>query len=386
MIPLALFGYAYVGYPFLLRMLSLRSRRESTAAEVRPSLTITVPVYNEAEHLGATLDGLLALDYPADRRHILVLSDASTDGTDDVVRSFGDRGIELCRMTQRRGKTAAENASVDRITGDIVVNIDATIGLEANSLSALVAVFADPTVGVASGRDISVGDVHSKGNRGESSYVGYEMRVRALETQAGSIVGASGCFYAMRRELHAIQFPDDLSRDFGAVLVARASGFRSVSVNEAVCYVPRTTSLRQEYRRKVRTMARGLRTLWYQRGLLNPLRYGRFAWMLTSHKLCRWLIPLSLPPAMAGLVLVGMGVGGFGWLPLVLALVCVAVGALGLAWPFAKVPPTLVAAAGYALAGNLAGLEAWVRAPRGRGNQVWEPTRRHSSHPGETSR
>src|SRR5690606_39198192 len=124
----------------------------------------------------------------------------------------------------------------------------------------------------------SVGDLSAEGNQGESGYVGYEMRVRALETRLGSIVGASGSFFAMRREIHEPDFPEQLSRDFASALMAVERGFRAVSVEEAICLVPRTRSLRTEFRRKARTMARGLETLWYKRHLMNPLKHGAFAW------------------------------------------------------------------------------------------------------------
>src|SRR5207245_7635393 len=123
------------------------------------------------------------------------------------------------------------------------------------------------------------------------AYVGYELWVRDLETSLSGIVGASGCLYAIRRQLQMHTMPDGLSRDFGSALVAREHGYRAVSVPAAVCYVPRSNSLRREYRRKVRTMARGLRTLWHKRSLLSPRRHGVFAWMLWSHKVCRWLTP-----------------------------------------------------------------------------------------------
>src|SRR5690606_28676925 len=106
-------------------------------------------------------------------------------------------------------------------------------------LKALVRAFEDTTVGVASSRDVSVGDLTAEGNQGESGYVGYEMQVRALETRIGSIVGASGSFFAMRRELHEPGFPEELSRDFASALMAVERGFRAVSVDDAICLVPR---------------------------------------------------------------------------------------------------------------------------------------------------
>src|SRR5690606_16822661 len=101
----------------------------------------------------------------------------------------------------------------------------------------------------------------------------YEMWVRRLETRISGIVGASGCFYAIRAHLHRVHLKDSLSRDFAAALIAREHGYRSVSVDDAVCYVPRAPSLHREYRRKVRTITRGMETLHNRGHLLNPLEY-----------------------------------------------------------------------------------------------------------------
>jgi len=279
-------------------------------------------------------------------------------------------------LPRRSGKTAAENASASVARGDVVINLDATIRLTDGALKALVSAMADPAVGVASGRDVSVGSETGDLNEGESGYVDYEMRLRAWETRAGSIVGASGCFYAMRKELHAVQFPEELSRDFASVLIARDMGFRSVSVDEAICAVPRTAALSSEYRRKVRTMARGLRTLWHMRRLLNPLRHGRFAWMLFSHKLCRWLIPLVLPLVPLALLLLALSQGGLWWLPLGFVALVLGFGWIALTWRSGKAPPYPVAAAGYVLGSVAAGVSAWVSAIATSGTSVWEPTRR----------
>ena len=260
------------------------------------------------------IDSLLELDYPPDRRHILIISDASTDRTDDIVRSFAHRGVELLRLTVRGGKTAAENAAAARLQGEVVVNTDATIRIVPGALRHLVAAFQDPTVGVASGRDVSVGDLRSAGNQGESGYVGYEMWVRSLETTVGGIVGASGCFFATRRVLYEAAFPEALSRDFASCLIAREQGYRAVSVDAAIALVPRACSLRVEYRRKVRTMARGLSTLAFKRHLLNPARYGAFSVMLISHKLCRWLFQLTMPLLVAAALLAALAVPRRGWM------------------------------------------------------------------------
>ncbi|PYO43843.1 MAG: glycosyltransferase family 2 protein, partial [Gemmatimonadetes bacterium] len=282
--------YTYLGYPAMLSVLSLLRRRRSAGdpQTAWPQISIVLPVYNEASVIAGTLERILGLDYPADLRQVLVVSDASTDGTDEIVAGFADRGVELLRVPRRQGKTAAENAARRCLTGEIIINTDASVRIDPAAVKHLVAAFRDPSVGVASARDVSVTNLEQQANAGEQAYVGYEMWIRDVETAVYGIVGASGCLYAIRSELHMGRVPEDLSRDFAAALTAREHGRRAVSVPAALCFVPRGASLRQEYRRKVRTITRGLATLTHKRALLNPLRYGVFAWMLFSHKVCRW--------------------------------------------------------------------------------------------------
>jgi len=372
-------AYTFLGYPAILELLrvvrrALPHRPQRLAAEW-PTISVVLPVYNEVEGIASTLERILAIEYPAERRQILVVSDASTDGTDEIVTRFAPRGVELVRLPQRRGKTAAENATRSRLSGEIIVNTDASVRIDAGAVKHLVAAFDDPSVGVASGRDVSVSNVDDRLNPGEQVYVGYELWVRDLETSLSGIVGASGCLYAIRRDLHMHTMPDGLSRDFGAALVAREHGYRAVSVPAAICYVPRSSSLRREYRRKVRTMARGLRTLWHKRSLLNPRRHGLFAWMLWSHKVCRWLVPwMALPAA-----------GALAWLAperwwaaatLALGGAVALVTAIGWVWPEGRPVPRLIAVPAYAVSGNIAALQAWIRALGAQGTALWEPTRR----------
>lgn len=380
-ISLGLCLYAYVGYPAVLKVLSARRRfpRENTPAPLPvrewPLISIVIPVHNEAAVIADTLERILALDYPADRRQILVVSDASSDGTDDIVTRFASRGVELFRLPQRRGKTAAENAARSHLTGEIIVNTDASVRIDAGAVKHLVASFSDRSIGVASARDVSVANLDTRTNPGELAYVGYEMWLRGLETRVSGIVGASGCLYAIRKDLHLRFMPEHLSRDFGAALVAREQGYRAVSVSAAVCYVPRSTSLRREYRRKVRTMARGLRTLWHKRTLLNPGRHGLFAWMLWSHKLCRWLVPMTFVPMTLALLVLAPA---HWWAAAMLAGggAAALATAVGWVWPEARRLPRLIALPSYATTGMIAALQAWVTALTGQGTAVWEPTRR----------
>jgi len=372
---LALWVYSYAGYPALLWLARRRRAARADRAPVRwPAVSIVLPVHNEAAQIAEVLERILALDY-AGPRQIVVVSDASTDMTDEIVQLYAARGVELIRLPSRRGKSAAENAALGRLTGTVVVNTDASVRVERGALRALMTALADPRVGVASGRDVSVAVNESEANRAEAGYVGFEMWIRGLETRLGGIVGASGCLYAIRAELHREAVAPGLSRDFAAALRARARGYRAVSVPEAVCVVPRAPSLRQEYRRKVRTVTRGLATLLVYRRLLNPVRYGAFAWMLASHKLSRWLAPVAAVAAAAALA---WRAGAAPWArALLVAGVLVGVSALvGWMWRAARRLPRVLAVVTWGVAANVAVLYAWLRLLAGRRDAVWEPTRR----------
>jgi len=371
--------YTYLGYPAILRLLSLGRRRRRDAPPPSdgplPRISIVLPVYNEAGVIAATLENLLAIEYPAEARQILVVSDASTDGTDAIVAGFAGRGVELLRMPRRRGKTAAENAARWHVTGEIVINTDASVRIDPQAVKHLIGAFGDPSVGVASARDVSVTNVEQPANAGEGAYVGYEMWIRDMETAVSGIVGASGCLYAIRADLHMGLIPEELSRDFAAALTAREHGQRAVSVPAARCLVPRGASLHQEYRRKVRTITRGLATLAFKRALLNPLRYGVFAWMLFSHKICRWLLPGA---ALVGLAALGAAAPAVSWARALLAVIggLGVLAGIGWRWPEDTPMPRVLAVPAYVVAGNLAVLHAWLRLLAGRAAPVWEPTRR----------
>lgn len=379
-LPVLLLMYAYLGYPLLLRAAGRREEPEEPASPSRgereadgwPRVTLLVPAYNEAENIRGTLEDLLALDYPEERRQILVVSDASTDGTDEIVREFSSRGVELLRLDRRRGKTRAQAEAVPRMRGDVVVNVDASVSVPPGALRPLVRPFRDPAVGVVSGRDVSVGSRDDAAGSGEGSYVGYEMWIRELESRTGGIVGASGCFYAVRREIFSEPVPEDLSRDFCSVLTAREMGYRAVSARDAVCEVPRSDSLRGEFTRKTRTLTRGLHTLFFKRGLLNPFRSGAFALKLLSHKVCRWAAPLAMVGAIPGAALLGVS-----WATVAAATLGGGALAALLIRGEARLPlPKAVRFVLYGVAANAAAVVAWRNLILGRAQAVWEPTRR----------
>ena len=385
--------YAYGVYPLLLWAMGARRRPSSDVPEplvmrpesgaraggAAPMVTIVVPAHNEEVQIRGAIEALIAQDYPRDRTQILVVSDGSSDRTNDVVAEYSGR-VELLAIAKRGGKTAAENASLPRIRGDIVVNTDASTRLHPSAVRHLVDRFADPHVGVASTRDVSVDPAGGAANQAETEYVGYEMWVRSLETRAGGVVGASGSGYAIRATLHRIPIREDLSRDFSAALTACRHGYIAVAVDDALCRVPRTTSLRSEYRRKVRTISRGMHTLLHNRALLDPHDFGLFSVKLLSHKVCRWLVPLLVVPSLVALVLLSASepiarvlIGG--------AVVTAALAAIGAVLSSRRQLTGILSFITFATAANVAVIHAAWRVLDGRRDQLWEPTRRNTAVP-----
>ena len=382
--PAALFAYAYAIYPLIL---SLAARRRAVPAAADPQewppITIVVVAHNAAHAILRTIEHLCAVDYPHDSRQILVVSDASTDGTDEIAREFGDRGVEVFRVEPRGGKTAAENAAGHLVRGDVVVSTDATLIVPPPSVKALVRHFADPRVGVVSGRGVSIADAAdadaARKTAGEARYRDYETRVRSLEASFGGIGGATGQLYAQRRELFQVPLlPTFLTRALASALIAHERGYTSRQEDAAPCFVVRNTSLRREYERKARTIVLGLDTVFHYRRLLDPLRHGWFAFMLLSHKVCRWLVYLLAPLALVALGFLatrsGVAYGAF-----VVALAGIGAGLLGIYWPRTRPIPTVLAACGFAVAAAAAGTAGWLRFATGRHATTWKPTDRVGS-------
>lgn len=367
--------YAYVAYPLMLRILPRRAFRREFDPERAPMVSIVIPAYNEEAQIRGAIEAATGQDYPPDRRQILILSDASTDRTDDIVREYARSGVELLRMPVRSGKTAAENASIPHLRGEIIINTDSSVRLHPTAVRRLIEAMADPAVGVASTRDVSITRAATSANATEAGYVDYEMRIRGLETLTGGIVGASGSGYAIRAELHHIPVRADLSRDFSAALTARKHGFAAVSVDDALCYVPRTTSLRAEYRRKVRTIARGMETLAFNKQLLDPIEHDAFAWKLLSHKVARWLLPVSAVAGAVGLAFLGTR---YVWATTLLALgLAMTLLALGVSlYPWKRPIPRALSLLAFGVAGNVAVVHALGRVLLGHEDHLWEPTRR----------
>jgi glycosyltransferase involved in cell wall biosynthesis len=293
----ALVIYVYAGYPlFLLFVRALTgARRTQLAADHAPPITLIISAYNEAEIIGEKIANSLSLGYPADRLEILVVSDCSSDGTDEIVTAVKDPRVRLLRMAERGGKTLGLNAAVTAARGEILVFSDANAMYVHDALATLARNFADPGVGAVVGESTYSQDSQAQAgaDKDESLYWRYEVMIKRLESALGSTVGGDGAIYAIRKSLYRPMRADALS-DFVNPLQIVQAGFRCIYEPQARSIENAAGDFAREFRRKVRIVNRAWRAMMTLKGLLNPLRYGLFSLQIFSHKLLRWLVPVFL--------------------------------------------------------------------------------------------
>ena len=281
--------YVYFGYPALIFVLAKLRPRPVRRAEITPSLSLIVPVFNEERVIERKIRNSLDCDYPREQLEVLVVSDGSTDATADIVRRHDVRLIEI----PRSGKAAALNAGAAAARGEILVFTDANVELHRDALRLLVRSFADETVGGVSGRKKFV--TRSGGDAtevGESLYWRYEQWQKSLESAFGSIYAADGALYAVRRELYVpIADPaqaDDIAVSARVVL----QGKRLILDPDAIAYEESPVEGADEFRRKVRVTNHSLCALFHLGGAL--WKSGFYSVELISHKLLRHLVPIFL--------------------------------------------------------------------------------------------
>lgn len=285
--------YTYIGYPLLVAAISKLLPRKIHRTKHQPAVTIIITAYNEERHLAAKLDNTLALDYPRELLEIIVASDCSSDRTDDIARSFAKRGVQLHRQPQRLGKTAAQNVAVERARGEIILFSDATSLYQPNVLREMMPNFADATVGCVAGRLIYVDPGNSRVGRGARSYWSYETFLKKHESRACSLIGASGCLYAVRRSAYVPLYHEACS-DFIIATKMVEQGLRTIYEPNAVCTEETNRRHDNELKMRVRIIAQTFTDLWRHRAMMNPLRSRFFAIELLSHKVMRYLVPLFL--------------------------------------------------------------------------------------------
>lgn len=285
--------FSYFVYPLLLKILvggRVQPSSISSDGESR-SYSLIVTVYNEKDRIVSKLENLLSLGFAGGRMELIIASDSSDDGTDEIVKGYEDKGIKLVRAKERLGKENAQLTAIEASTGDVLVFSDVATVMEPGAIKKLDAYFSDATVGAVSSEDRFI----SKDGKvaGEGAYVKYEMWLRQQESKLGGLVGLSGSFFAARKEI-CRDWDIHSPSDFNTALNCARMGYRSLSAKDVLGFYEDLKDPSKEYSRKVRTVLRGMTGLSRHLDVLNFRKFGYFSFQVFSHKLMRWGVPWFL--------------------------------------------------------------------------------------------
>jgi cellulose synthase/poly-beta-1,6-N-acetylglucosamine synthase-like glycosyltransferase len=283
--------WTYFGYYLFLRVYSVIASKSVKRDEITPGVSLIITAYNEKSRIADKIENSLSLDYPNDKIEIIVVSDGSNDGTTEIISRHAENGIKLIDIPERIGKHNAQERGVKQAGSEIIIFTDAATQLETDAVRKIVRSFSDPGIGCVSGMDRI--DVSGQPSQGEGIYIKYEMGLRTLESHVSSLIGVSGSFFAVRREICESWYRH-LSSDFYMPIVAYMKGYRSVLDREAIGSYSVKIETEKEFKRKVRTVVHGLDVVFNFRRILNPFKYGFFSIQMISHKLLRWLAPFFL--------------------------------------------------------------------------------------------
>ena len=365
--------YAYLGYPLLLWALSRFRSRPVRKGVYEPTVSVIITAYNEERDLAAKLENTLAIDYPKEKLEIIVASDCSTDRTDEIARSFAAHGVRLHRQPQRLGKTAAQNAAVELARGEIILFSDATTLYQPDVLRVLLPNFADPSVGCVAGRLIYIDPTRSSVGHGARSYWSYETFLKERESAILSLIGCSGCLYAVRRSAYVPLYPEACS-DFIIATKMVEQGLRAVYEPEAVAIEETNRRSDRELRMRVRVITQTISDLWRHRAMLNPRRSGFYAIELLSHKVLRYLAPaLLIAILLSSAALASQS--DFYFIVFVLQALFYLLAFIGWMAEGFGIHQRLIALPHYFVLANLAVVLAFIKFLRGERYARWEPIR-----------
>jgi poly-beta-1,6-N-acetyl-D-glucosamine synthase len=289
-----LITYSYVLYPLILLALRRSPDGEQLPPDdFTPGVSIIIAAYNEEKVIQGRIENLLRMDYPKDKLELIIASDGSTDRTAEIVRGYSDQGVILFDYKERRGKVNVLNETVTRARHEIMLFSDANTFFRSNTVKKLVRRFADPQVGCA------VGALHFTTVEGSTSgelegvYWRYETFIKIIEGGFGSLLGANGALYAVRKNLFYFCPPDTIVEDLVIPMKILEQGHKVVYEPESVALEDAAKHIVQEKKRRIRIGAGDFQSIGLLRRMLNPLR-GFPAFAFFSHKILRWFTPFFM--------------------------------------------------------------------------------------------
>ena len=373
-------GYTYAGYPLLLALVSTIRPRRVRRGEFQTTVSIIITAYNEERDLKDKLDNTLALDYPRELIETIVASDCSTDRTDEIAREYAaNTACNFIARPSDLGRPRHRTRQLSRRAARSFFFPTPPAFISPIALRAIMPSFADTTVGCVAGRLIYVDGSNSQVGKGARSYWGYERFLKRHESRIGSLIGASGCLYAVRRSAYVPLYHEACS-DFIIATKMVEQNLRAVYEPEAVCTEETNRQGGKELKMRVRIIAQTLNDLWRHRVMLNPFHSGFYAVQLLSHKVMRYLVPFLLVALFIASALLSVSSISYR-LFFVIQLVGYACPAFAWILNQVGIRSRLIAFPQYFILANLASLIACYQFLRGERYARWEPIRESRPRP-----
>lgn len=284
-------GASYVLYPVTIWIIGKLYPFKTRAAEIRPTVSIIISAYNEAQNIEKKIKNTLELDYPKEKIDIFIGSDGSQDDTSAIGKKYEKLGVKFFDFKINRGKTAVQNDLVKLSTGEILIFTDAASFLAADAVKKLVRSFADDRIGCVAGKLRYVQTGRNMTTHSQGLYWRYEVKLRELESRLGRLIGVDGPLYAVRRDYY-VPLGHQIISDLMTPLLVLDQGKRVVLEHEAVVDEDPTINTGHEFNTRRRITLRGLVGLSAFKGLINMFKMPLLTLQLFFHKILRWLVGL----------------------------------------------------------------------------------------------
>lgn len=368
---IAVLAYQYVGYPLALAALArLRGPRDAVntaGGDIAPSVSLVISAYDEEEVIGRKLENALALDYPRERLEIVVASDGSRDRTEAIAREFADRGVVLHAFRPNRGKNMVLNDVLPLLRGDVVVFTDANGQYRPDAIRHLVRPFADPDVGSVCGELVYKNFNDNAIAEGYNRYWELDQMQKRLESRLGSLLGANGSIFAVRRSL-CRPIANDVCNDMVQPIWVAAAGHRCLYEPRALSHEAGSRDLGDELKRRSRIIGRGIRGIQLVWPEIVRRRAWTVGWELLSRKGLRYLTPLWLAMILVGSALAPGFLYKLAFVLQLLVYACVPLGFLLRGGPLMRA----ISPATYFGIGSLAALLGWWKILTGSELGKWQ--------------
>jgi cellulose synthase/poly-beta-1,6-N-acetylglucosamine synthase-like glycosyltransferase len=366
--------YPYVVYPVLLKLLSFFRHMPILIKESTPRVTVIISAFNEEDVIAKKIENTLALDYPKENLEIIVVSDNSTDRTDEIVKRYESRGVILLSQPVRRGKTAGLNDAVRNARGKILVFSDADSMYESNALKIISgAVASDRRIGLVTGSTNYVSEGQGKMVVTTGIYARLERFIKKHESLVGSCVGADGAIFGMRKSLYKPLQDDDIN-DLVLPLKVVKQGRRVVLLEQLTCTEAPAADESGEFKRQVRITNRTLRALFRHAELMNVIKFPLFSFEVVSHKMLKLSAPffmLSLLPL--NFLLLDQGRGYYAFF--IAQVACYGLCLLRLLRDRGGKKHALFGFIYHFIMVNVSILVGWIKFVTGKKSVVWNPQR-----------